>query len=120
MKEYALLFRMDITTKEARPTKEQMKIYMKDWMDWMTSISDRGQLADGGNHFSREGIVLSSDKGLIQGPYVSEGKSLAGYILILAMDHEDARAIAQRCPILKGDNTSVEIREIADPRDQAG
>ncbi len=52
MKEFVLLFRMNITTKEAQPTNEQMKIYMQKWIEWINYIADKGQLADGGNHFS--------------------------------------------------------------------
>ena len=52
MKEFALLFRMDITSKSAKPTDKQMKIYMQQWMEWLNYISGKGQLADGGNHFS--------------------------------------------------------------------
>lgn len=117
MKEFALLFRMDIATEEARPRKEQMKRYMRDWMSWLASISAQEQLADGGNHFSREGVVLSSKNRLTQGPYISESISVAGYVLIWAKDLQDAITIAQRCPILDGDNTSVEIREVAAPGD---
>jgi len=58
MNEFVLLFRMDITNKEAQPTKKQMETYMQHWMSWINEIADNGQLADGGNHFSRHGRVI--------------------------------------------------------------
>ena len=113
MKEFALLFRMDITTKSAQPTEKEMEIYMQQWMDWVKYISGKGQLANGGNHFSREGRVLKPQKKMVEQPYISDNVSVAGYIIIIAKDLNDATEIAEKCPILNGENTCVEIRELA-------
>jgi hypothetical protein len=50
-----------------------------------------------------------------EGPYVLNKESIAGYIIILAKDMEDATSIAKKCPILQGEGTSVEVRETANP-----
>jgi hypothetical protein len=115
MKEFALIFRMDIITEAAQPTEEQMKVYMQQWMEWIEEIADNGQLSEGGNHFSRQGRVLKPGGNVTDMPYVAEGVSVAGYILILAKDLDEATGIATKCPILNGLNTSVEIREVASP-----
>lgn len=113
MKEYILLFRMDITTPEAQPTKAQMEGYMRDWAKWIQTIVDKDQLAEGGNHLSTTGKVLRPKKQMNDGPYVVNKESVAGYILVLAKDMNDALTIARECPILQGEGTSVEVREIA-------
>ena len=115
MKKFVLLFRMDIINKEAQPTKEQMKTYMQQWMQWINNIANKGQLADGGNHFSRQGRVLKTKNEIIETPYVADNNSVAGYIIILAKSLDKATEIAEKCPILNGQNTSVEIRETATP-----
>ncbi|MDP4275967.1 MAG: YciI family protein [Bacteroidota bacterium] len=115
MKEFVLMFRMDITSKDAQPSPEQMKLYMTQWMEWINDISDKGQLGDGGNHFSRNGKVLKPKQEELDGPYTKDNESVAGYIIIFAKNIKDAEKIAKRCPILNGDGTSVEIREIAKP-----
>jgi hypothetical protein len=115
MKEFILIFRMDITTEEAQPSKEQMNIYMLQWMEWINFISDKGQLAEGGNHLSRHGKVLRPNNIINEGPYTINKESVAGYIIILAKDIDDAVVIAKECPILNGEGTSVEVREIATP-----
>jgi hypothetical protein len=115
MKEFTLIFRMDIITEEAQPTAEQMRGYMQQWMSWISYIKDKGQLVEGGNHFSREGRVLKPGNKVIEGPYVADRNSVAGYILIRAIDMDDATRIAEKCPILLGENTSVEIREVGQP-----
>lgn len=115
MKEFVLLFRMDITNKEAQPTKKQMEIYMQQWMSWIKEIAGKDQLADGGNHFSKKGRVLKPNNEVIEAPYISENNSVAGYIIVLAKNLDEATKIAKKCPILNGQNTSVEIREKAKP-----
>jgi len=115
MKEFVLLFRMDITTPEAQPTPEQMEVYMKDWMEWINDISTQGQLADGGNHLSNKGTVLRSKNRLNEEPYTSNNESVSGYIIILAENRNHAVSIARKCPILQGEGTSVEVRETATP-----
>lgn len=115
MKEFVLLFRMDITSKDAQPSKEQMAIYMQKWMQWINQIADNEQLADGGNHFSKEGRVLISNNKIIDTPYIADNNSVAGYIIIFAENLDEATKIAKECPILNGENTSVEIREVGIP-----
>jgi hypothetical protein len=113
MKEFVLLFRMDITNKEAQPTNNQMESYMQQWMSWINEIADNDQLADGGNHFSRQGRVLKPNNEIIEAPHIADNNSVAGYIIILADTLDEGTKIAKKCPILKGQNTSVEIREAA-------
>ena len=115
MKEFVLLFRMDITTPEVQPTPEQMEVYMMDWMEWISDISTHGQLADGGNHLSNYGTVLRSNNRINEEPYTSNNESVSGYIIILAESKDDAVSIARKCPILQGEGTSVEVRETATP-----
>lgn len=115
MKEYVLLFHMDILTKEVQPTKEQMEVYMQQWMQWINDIDEKGQLALGGNYLNYNGKVVRANNVVTDEPYVSNKESVAGYIIIHAKDMDNALVIAQKCPILKGEGTSVEVREIAKP-----
>lgn len=115
MKQFVLLFRMDITSKDAQPSEEQMKIYMDQWTFWIGSISDKGRLAEGGNHFAKQGRVLMPGNKVIESPHIADNNSVAGYLIVLADNMEEATEIAKKCPILHGHNTSVEIRETAMP-----
>lgn len=115
MKEFVLIFRMDITTEEKQPSPEQMKRYMTQWSEWTKGISAQGRLAEGGNHLSGSGRVLRPGNVVIDEPYTANGESVAGYILVLAEDIDNAVRIAEKCPILQGEGTSVEVRETATP-----
>jgi hypothetical protein len=106
---------MDIMTEEVQPSPEQMKLYMTQWMEWIKDISAHGQLAKGGNHLSNTGKLLRPKDVMDDKPYSANKESVAGYIIILAKDIDDAVSIAKKCPILQGDGTSVEVRETATP-----
>ncbi len=112
MKTYSLLFRMNITVPSAQPNDAEMTQYMHDWSLWLQKIASTNQLAPGGHHFSKEGKVLRKNQ-ISEGPYFgNDQQSVAGFILIYAENITGAMHIAEQCPVLNGDNTSVEIREI--------
>lgn len=114
MKQFMLIFRMDLETAAVQPSQDQLDRYMVDWMNWIGSIAESDLLADGGNHLARSGCVLR--KGSVQQSlYSANQESVAGYILIRSKDTAQAVEIASRCPILNGDGTSVEVRELAPP-----
>jgi len=115
MKEFVLLFRMDITSPEAQPSPRQMELDMVDWMEWIDYITDKGQLAEGGNHLAFSGKVIRPFNTILNEPYTVKNESLTGYIIILAKDIDDAVHIAKKCPTLQNEGTSVEIRETVTP-----
>jgi hypothetical protein len=115
MNEYVLIFRLDIFSKDAQPTPEQMEIYMSDWMKWINWISANNKLVDGGNHLQYSGRLIKPNNIIIDKPYSANKESVAGYIIILADNIEGAVEIAKRCPILKGKGNSVEVRQTATP-----
>jgi hypothetical protein len=115
MKEFVLMFRMDITNQDAQPTNEQMDLYMIHWKEWINEIVANEKLVKGGNHFSRQGRVLKPNNIVVESPHIADNNSIAGFIIILAENLDEATNIAKKCPILKGQNTSVEIRETTTP-----
>jgi len=112
MNEFVLIFRMDITTKEAQPTPEQMEIYLEQWEKWINDIAIQNKLAEGGHHLSIEGRVLRPNNVITDGPYTEKRESIAGYIIIKATNFNEAVNIAKGCPILQGKGTSVEVRKV--------
>jgi hypothetical protein len=89
-----------------------MEANIKHWTQWIDGIEESGRLS-GGHHLSTQGKVLYPKHTVSHGPFTSDKVSVAGYILVLAEDIDDALTIAEKCPILKGEGTSVEVRETA-------
>lgn len=111
MEEFVLLFRLDILTKEAQPSPEQMQGYMKQYQDWVGGIAAQNKFV-GGKGLSTEGKVLKHNHVMTDGPFAEIKESIAGYIMIRATDFDDAVSIARECPILGGEGNSVEVRKI--------
>jgi hypothetical protein len=116
MNEFVLLFRLDIISKEAQPSPEQLQIYMKQYQDWVGGIAAQNKFV-GGKGLSTEGRVLKPHQVITDGPYVEIKESIAGYIIIRAADLEEAVSLGKDCPILKGEGNSVEVRKITGVHD---
>lgn len=110
MDEFIILMRLDILTREAQPSPEQLQGYMKMYHEWVSGITAQHKFV-GGKGLSTEGKVIKDDT-LTDGPYAEIKESIAGYIMIRAKDFDDAVSIAKACPILRGKGNSVEVRKV--------
>jgi hypothetical protein len=111
MDEYLLLMRLDIISKEAQPSPEQLQVYMKQYQDWVGGIAAQNKFG-GGTGLSTEGKVLKSNNVITDGPYAEIKESIAGFIIVKAASFDEAVAMAQACPILHGEGNSVEVRKV--------
>ena len=111
MDEFVLLMRLDIITKDAQPSPEQLQVYMKQYQNWVGGIAAQNKFV-GGTGLSTEGKVIKSDHIITDGPYAEIKESVAGFIIIKAKDFDEASSIADACPILQGQGNSLEVRKI--------
>ena len=118
MDEYILLMRLDIITKEAQPSPDQLQEYMKQYHDWVGGIAAQNKFS-GCKGLSTDGKVLKSNNVITDGPFVEIKESIAGFIMIKANDFADAVKIAEGCPILKGEGNSVEVRQVVTVHDKS-
>jgi hypothetical protein len=112
MKEYILLFRADYRDL-AVVSAEETQNRNNNWMDWIDDLVENNHLAEGGNHLTPKGKILRSAGKTINEYDLETGESILGYILILASSLEEAVEVAKGCPILAGEGTSVEVREVS-------
>ena len=112
MDEYLIIMRLDLITKDAQPSPEQMQVYMKMYQDWVGGIAAQNKFV-GGTGLSTEGKVIKSGQIVTDGPFAETKESIAGFITIRAENFEEATTIAKGCPILNGPGNSVEVRKIA-------
>jgi hypothetical protein len=111
MDEFIILMRLDLITKEAQPSPEQMQVYMKQYQDWVGGIAAQNKFA-GGKGLSTEGKVIKSGSAVTDGPFAEIKESIAGFITIRAKDFDEAVSLAKDCPILQGGGNSVEVRKV--------
>jgi hypothetical protein len=106
MKEFILLFRANYQDEVTQERNNR-------WMDWINDLVDQNHLAEGGNHLTSEGKILRSNGEITMESLPENKESILGYILILATSFSEAVELAKNCPILTGEGTSVEVREIS-------
>lgn len=111
MDEYLLLMRLDIITKDAQPSPEQMQVYMKQYQDWVGGIAAQNKFVKG-TALSTEGKVVKQGPVTTDGPYAEIKESIAGFITVRAASFEEAAEMARACPILGGAGNSVEVRKL--------
>lgn len=111
MDEYLILMRLDLITKSAQPSPEQLQVYMQQYHRWVDSIAAKNQFV-GGKGLSTEGKVIRFNRVVTDGPFAEVKESLAGFITIRAANLDDAVSIASECPILNGEGNSVEVRKL--------
>ena len=118
MDEFIVLMRLDLITKEAQPTPEQMAVYMESYQRWVDGIVAQGKFV-GGTGLAMEGKVIKPGKVVTDGPFAEIKESIAGFVVVRAKDLDEAVQLAAACPILNGKGNSVEVRKIV-ARDQSG
>ena len=111
MDEFIVMMRLDLLTKSAQPTPEQMKVYMQRYHTWVDGIVAQGKFV-GGTGLAPEGKVLKPNNVITDGPFAEIKESIAGFILIRATDLDEAVQLARGCPILNGEGNSVEVRKV--------
>jgi hypothetical protein len=111
MDEFILFFRLDILTKDAQPSPEQLQAYMKQYHDWVGGIAAQNKFV-GGKGLSKEGRVMGAHDLVTDGPFVEIKESIAGFITIRAAGFDEAVALAKACPMLNGEGNTVEIRRV--------
>ena len=111
MNEFVLIMRHEDGKKIASP--EQMQEWMKQTMDWIGSIADQNKFVSGTGLPFDDARVVKSDKTVINGPFGDIKETIGGFITVKAETIEEAVEFAKGCPVLQGEGTSLEIRQIA-------
>ena len=110
MSKFLLLFRGSLE-QEKTFSADIMERYMTEWMDWVSSMQDKG-IYLGGDPLAPGGLSLhGNDRLLTDGPYAEAKDLVGGYMLMEAVDLQAAKEEALNCPIFKAQG-SVEVRPI--------
>jgi len=111
MDEFLILMRIDLISKDKQPSPEQLQGYMKQYHDWVGSITAQNKFI-GGKGLAKEGKVIRHKGVVTDGPFAEIKESLAGFIMVKAKDLDEATELAKGCPILNGEGNIVEVRQV--------
>lgn len=109
MNEFLIVIHRDLTSKDAKPSPEQMQSAIKPFQDWIGGIAAQNKLVTPPKRWESEGRVVSQNNVVTNGPYAEIKESIGGMILIRASDYDEAVEIAKGCPIIQW-GAKVEIR----------
>ena len=111
MDEFMLIFRHEDGNKVASP--EQIQVWMKQTMDWISSISAKNKFIGGNGLLFQDARVVRHNNIVTNGPFGEIKETIGGYIMVKADTLEEAVAFAKGSPVLQGDGNTVEVRKIA-------
>jgi hypothetical protein len=111
MDEYVLIFRHEDGHKVASP--EQIKVWMKQTMDWIGSISAQKKFVRGAGLPFDNAKVVQHGGVVTNGPFGKIRETIGGLIIVKADSIEEAIEFAKGCPVLQGEGNSVEVRRVA-------
>lgn len=109
MNEFLLVIHRDLTSKDAKPSPEQMQEAIKPFQDWIGGIAAQNKLVNPPKRWDGDGRVVTQNNTVTNGPYAEIKESIGGLFFIRAEDYDDAVEIAKGCPILKW-GAVVEVR----------
>ena len=110
MKEFALLFRNQVSFDNSKLSPTEMEALALKWKNWIENLKS-GEHFMGNNVLSTDGKVLRPGGVVTDGPFVELKERLGGLIILKAANLEEATTLAHGCPILElGGN--VEIRPV--------
>lgn len=107
MSEFLLIFRRDYKTMEIQPPLEKIEENILQWQLFFARLQDR--LVRPVQGLDPQGKIITKNQRVKEGPYAEITQSVSGFIIINAVDYDEAVMIAQTCPILEISGT-VEIR----------
>jgi len=111
MDEFALIMRHEDGNKIA--SVEQMQIWMKQTMDWISGIAAKDKFVQGTGLPFADSKVVRYNNIVTNGPFGEIKETIGGLIIVKAESVDEAVEFAKGCPVLQGEGNSVEVRKIA-------
>lgn len=111
MDQYLLIMRHEDGGKIASP--EQMQVWMKQTMDWINGIAEKGKFVSGTGLPFDDARVVHHNKTVTNGPFGDIKETIGGYIIVQAETPDEAADLAKGCPVLQGEGNTVEVRKVA-------
>ncbi len=112
MDEFILIFRHPDGHKVASP--EQIQIWMEQTREWLGKIAAQNKFSGQGNGLSFDDAKVVRHKNVVtNGPFGEIKETIGGYVIVKADSIDEAVEFAKGCPVLQGEECSVEVRKLA-------
>jgi len=98
MQEFMLLMKGD-DSKDITP--DEMQRRMQDYRTWMEGMMGDGKYSSGQPLLPTGKHIVNKETVLTDGPFLEPKEIIGGYIIINAMDVDEAVEIAKTCPLIQ-------------------
>lgn len=118
MQEFMIMIYRDLTSKDPKPSPQEMKEAIKPYLDWISGIKAQDKLIEQPKRWDLAGRVIRRGKtsnDISIGPFTNGRESIGGLIHIRSKDYDEAVGIAEGCPLIEY-GAVVEVR-MANPTD---
>lgn len=110
MENYVLIFRHQDGQKVATPA--QIQIWMKQTGEWIGEIAAQNKFVEGVGVAFDGAKVVGHGNTVVDGPFGAKNETIGGYIIVRAESMEEAVGFAKGCPVLQGEDNTVEVRRV--------
>ena len=111
MEKFMFLFRGGDTHIQTAKDSKEVQDYIQSWIYWQQGLAEKGILV-GGDPLQTIGKQINGrGKALVDGPFIEANEFVGGYLIVNAVDLNEAVEIAKHCPIFEEDG-KVEVRQI--------
>ena len=97
MSDYVYLFRGGDTS-EMGFSPDEMQQHVQKWFAWIASLRDQG-IYKGGEPLDDEGLIVTPDGAVTDGPFLESKEMIGGYVMISADSIDEAAELARGCPV---------------------
>jgi hypothetical protein len=97
MKDFLLLMKGD-DSKDVSPDEMQQR--MQGYMQWMQKMMSEDRLKAGQPLEPRGNWLKDKNTVLTDGPYLEPKEIIGGYVILSALDLDEATQLAKQCPLL--------------------
>jgi hypothetical protein len=107
MSEFLLLMRGDHNP-DASPAELQAR--MGNYMEWMGQMMAEGRMVVGQPLEPRGALLHDAGTAVTDGPFLEPKEIIGGYVIVRAVDMDDAVEVARGCPLLH--HCRIEVRPL--------
>ncbi|MES2134597.1 MAG: hypothetical protein V4506_19780 [Bacteroidota bacterium] len=110
MKKFIVLFR-EPDGRTITHSDSEIKVHQENWKNWFSTWGQKGKLG-GGSGLTLNGRIIKGDGNIVTNDIHKNGTEIVGgYLLLNAIDFNEAVEIMKTCPIYEFDGYT-EIREL--------
>lgn len=95
-----------------KPSPSDMEVMYQKYENWQNKYAKN--ILDMGGALTNNGAVVSSDS-VKDGPFIEVKEIVGGYMLLTAVDLNEAIEVIKASPMVANAGTSLELREISAP-----